>query len=305
MRIGVIGAGAMGSVFAAGLAAAGHTVTVLARRALYIDAVNARGGLAVEFRERERIVPCRLSLEPADLAASELIVVLVKSMQTDEAAIALAAFPAPGRPVLTLQNGLGNMETLRKRLPDNPILAGITTCAATGLAPGSSRLISAGETVLGPLDFEDREHAGLAADLLTEAGFPTTATDDPHPFLWRKLLVNIAINPLTALTDLRNGDIAASGPLRSVAEAAIAEGKAVAGALGIAVPGDATARFLAVCDATAGNLSSMAQDIKAGRRTEIDALNGAVSHLGRQAGIPTPVNDTLAALVRGREGGVD
>lgn len=305
MRIAVIGSGAMGTVFAFRLVRAGHEVTLLARRALYLEAAAARGGLSVsgegdaESGGAERVAPCRLTLDPRDLAACELALVLVKSMHTAEAARAAAGLP-PGRPVLTLQNGLGNMETLGEALADNPVLAGVTTCAATSLGPGRSRLVSAGETVLGPQKPEDKEHAVMLAALLTHAGFPASATDDPRPDLWGKLLVNIAINPLTALTGLRNGEFAASAHLRSVASAAAAEGAAVASALGIAVP-DAPDRFLAVCAATAANYSSMAQDMAAGRPTEIEAMNGAVGRLGRRAGVPTPVNDTLAALVRDRE----
>jgi 2-dehydropantoate 2-reductase len=169
---------------------------------------------------------------------------------------------------------------------------------ATVLGPGEVRLIS-GRVVL---ERDTRGRAGALARLLGSAGVEAETTDALAPIAWTKLAANCAINPLTALHRVPNGFLPGDPRLRAELEGAAREVGAVAEARGIPLPGDVAQAAVDVCRATAGNRSSMLQDVERGAPTEIDALNGAVAREGRRLGVPTPVNDRLFAAVRALEG---
>lgn len=296
MEIVVFGAGSLGSLIG-GLLARDHAVTLIGRRrhvrAITDDGLHLGGAI-------DRTVEVAARTELA--AGADLALVTVKAYDTAGAADALAPYRFGA--VLSLQNGLGNEERLADRL-DTTVLAGTTTYGATLRAPGDVECTGEGTIRLGPLP-PSREpavdRARRVGDAFASAGIETDVVADMRRPLWRKLATNAAVNPVTALADVRNGRLVGD-PAGPIAARAATETAAVARDRGIDLTDTAVrAALSAVLETTATNSSSMRQDFHAGRRTEIDAINGAVVD---RAGRPVPVNETLTALVRAWEAGRD
>lgn len=290
LRIGILGAGALGSLFAHRLASrTSSEVRLLARtpRPAWVE-VDGEGGVAVTIEGPPR--------RPVDL-----LLVLVKAYATADAIDWAREAVGEETVALTLQNGIGNAEAIARLLPPERILAGTTAQGASLVAPGLVRHGGSGPTYLAPWapGGPAEARAGAVADLLRQAGIGTEVVADPLPLLWMKLAVNCGINALTAILQVPNGELLLRPDARKTLEAAAAEVGAVARAAGIRLPADPVERTVAVARATAGNRSSMLQDITAGRRTEIDAINGAVVARGAELGVETPVNAVLTQLVRG------
>ncbi len=291
----VVGPGAMGCLFAANLERAGLAVQLLDHRpdrAAEIDRrgirVEAEGG-GYEVRVPATVGP--LESEPA------FVLVCVKSPQTAEAGRTVKGLLGSSPTVLTLQNGLGHVETLEKIFGAGRVLGGVTSEGATLLETGRIRHAGRGETVLGP-----RGEPGGPADRLVgafnRAGFESRSVEQVRDLIWGKLLVNVGINALTALVRLHNGRLPDLPGTRRVMERAVAEAEAVAEAGGVRLPyPDPLDRVMQVCRATAGNVSSMLQDVLRERSTEVDYINGAIAREGANLGVPTPVNETLTSLV--------
>ncbi|MGH2606189.1 MAG: ketopantoate reductase family protein, partial [Anaerolineales bacterium] len=222
------------------------------------------------------------------------VLVLVKSWQTRRAARQLAECLAPDGVSLSLQNGLGNMDVLSQVLGPERTALGVTTSGATLLGPGRVR---AGGT--GPVYLARHRRLGPIADLLRMADFAVEEVPDVEGLLWGKLAVNAAINPLTALLRVPNGDLLERTHARELMAAAAQEVAQVAAALGIRPTGGrADEQAFEVARRTAANRSSMLQDVDRRAPTEIDAICGAVVDFGRRKGVPTPVNFALWAMVR-------
>ena len=284
----VFGAGSLGSLVG-GLCAREHRVTLVGRDP-HVAAVR-ESGLAVEGTVEFTAHPDARTTVPdrADLA-----LVTVKSFDTPEAGRTLADC----KPSITcsLQNGLGNEEVLTTHL--DTILAGTCTYGARLLEPGRVACMGLGEVALGAPDGGHLAAAERAAAALRAAGIETSVTREMPERLWRKLAVNAGINPTTALAGVSNG-VLADGPLYEIASEAARETARVAREQDVDLAErEAVAALDSVIAATADNTSSMAEDIQNGRRTEIDAINGAVVERAESS---VPVNRTLAALVRARE----
>jgi 2-dehydropantoate 2-reductase len=300
LRVGIIGPGAMGCLFGALLGGAGHEVWLLCRQADQAELLE-RQGLLLERDGVERRVAVRATAEPRQAAPLDLLLVLVKSHSTRAAAQAARPALGPITWVLTLQNGLGNAETLAEVFGRERVLAGVTNQGATQLGPGRIRHAGFGPNVLTDLLGGATERAHWAAELLAAAGLPTEVAADLAPVVWSKLIANTAINPLTALTGRRNGELL-DGPIAPLFEGLAYETGAVASAAGVVLPfADAVEHARAVATMTAPNRSSMLQDIEARRRTEIGALNEAVVAEGVRVGLLTPLNRAMTALIRDLE----
>lgn len=287
----IVGSGAMACLFGARLAPHAQ-LTMLGGwpegvQALRQDGIRVEGGGPA--------VRVRATAEPADCAGAHLALVLVKAYQTEGTADRLADCLAPDGLAVTLQNGLGNLERLQARLGERRAAAGVTTSGATLLGPGRIRPGGEGRTWLAR-----QERLQPLADLLGRGGFTVDWADDVEALLWGKAVVNAAINPLAALLRVPNG--ALIEPARPQAQSLLAEAAreaaAVAAARGVRLPfADAAAQALEVARRTAANRSSMLQDVERGRRTEIEAINGAIAAEGGRLGVPAPVNQTLWRLV--------
>jgi len=310
MRVVAFGAGSLGSLVG-GLLAREHDVWLVGRDP-HVGAVRERG-LRIDGEVTAHVHPRAVTELPAE--RFELAVVTVKAFDTAAAAQALAG--ADVEAALSLQNGLGNEETLAAAL-DCPVLAGTCTYGARLEAPGRVACTGVGEVTLGPRESGESarrsDGAGESApdsggdmesaladrvgDAFDRAGIETTVASDMPRRLWEKLAVNAGINAVTALADVDNGALV-DGPARETARAAARETATVARESGVDLPDEAAANAVTeVADATAANASSMRQDVHRESRTEIDAINGAV--VERASG-PVPVNETLTALVRAWE----
>jgi len=305
VRIVVVGAGAMGGLFGAKLHLAGNDVLLYDIWREHVEAINACGLLVEEVDgRRARVQVPAVCTPPGELAEAELILVMVKSYDTYEALTAVREWIPPGAFVLSLQNGVGNLEEMRRALPDHErVIIGTTAQGSNVVAAGHVLRTGAGPTEIGdPRAAPEWDELRRIAETFSAAGIPMTVAPDVMPAVWAKLAANAAINPLTALTGLRNGDLPTAPGLPEIYRAIVTELVAVMDALGIArVKDDYVAYAEFVMEATATSYSSMLQDIRNRRRTEIEAINGAVGRFGRAVGVATPINDMIAALVRNRQ----
>jgi len=289
----IIGSGALATLFAARLAQAGVTVTMLATWENGLAALNTSGARLILPDGREICQPVRAVSTPEDCRGARLALVLVKAWQTGRAARQLAACLAPAGVALTLQNGLGNRETLIETLGAERVALGVTTSGATLLGPGLAR--SGGD---GLLSLEAHPRLQALEILLRRANFQVDILPDAKTLVWGKLVINTAINPLTALLGIPNGELLKRRGARAIMEALARETAQVAAACGAHLPFDAPAYAAAeVAQKTASNRSSMFQDVRRGAPTEIDAICGAVVRAAREKGLATPINWVMWQLI--------
>jgi 2-dehydropantoate 2-reductase len=301
VKVAVVGAGGIGSVFGGQLALAGHDVWLIHRRREVIEAL-ARDGLRLEGPDGDRRVPVHATDDTTHVGAADLVLVVTKATDTRAAAEAARALIGAQTLVVTLQNGLGNLETIAEVLGAERCLLGMTYIGATLPGPGHARLTATGMSFLGEPNGALSARVEHLARAFSEAGLPTQATDRLWEMVWGKLVINAAMNATCALTG-------ASGEAALRSEAACAwlglvaeETAAVAAALGVSLPyPDAAARVRQHCRDVGASKPSMLQDMERGRPTEIDAINGAVVREGKRLGVPTPYNEALLLLVKARE----
>jgi 2-dehydropantoate 2-reductase len=295
-HIAVIGPGALGTLYAARLARAGVPVLLLDYRAERAAALAA-SGIRVHAAERFT-APVAVTADPRRLAEVDAAIVLVKAYHTEAVADTLAEYLAPRAIAVTLQNGLGNVETLMLHLGAARAFGGTTAQGARLEAPGLVHDTGGGPTTLGHLEgfTDDRLEAVAAA--LRAAGFAALVTDDLPAALWTKAILNAAINPVAALTRLRNGQLAEHAPSLTLMTAAAREAALVARKHGVRLgQQDWRARLQTICRATAGNVNSMLADVLNTRRTEIAAITGTIVRTAAQHRVSCPVNRTLLHLI--------
>lgn len=294
-KVLIVGTGAMASLFAARIARVAE-VTLLGTWDAGLTALEKRGVRLVETDEREESFAVRVARSPEACPGAKMAIVLVKAWQTCRAADQLAECLHPQGIALTLQNGLGNREILEEALGVERVGFGVTTTGATILEPG--RVRSGGE---GPIHFRPQPSMTPLVELLTKAGFVMDPVEDVRGLLWGKLVINSAINPLTALLEVPNGALLASSSIMEVMVSAAEETATVAAALGVKLPfANPGAQVMDVARRTGENISSMLQDIRRGAPTEIEAISGAIVSKGDRAGISTPINWALWRLVQGK-----
>jgi 2-dehydropantoate 2-reductase len=302
MKIAIVGAGAMGSLFGALLAEGGHAVWLCDVWQEHMDAVN-QNGVSIEFEGKTRSVRLNAVSDPMQIGEAELVLIFVKATQTEAAAQTAARLAGSRGLVMTLQNGMGNAETMAQFISPDRILVGTTSHGSTLLKAGSIRHAGAGPTTVGMWATGENtfEKARQIAAQFTQAGIETAAISDVRPVIWDKLLVNVGINAITALTGIKNGRILVLELTRELSRAAVEEAARVAQAQEIEVRKDAADHVFQVAAATAANRSSMGQDVDHRRPTEIKAINGFVVREAERLGINVPVNRTLTALVETME----
>ncbi len=296
MKIAVIGAGAMGSLFGGLLTEAGRKVWLLDVWEDHVNTLNERG-LTIEREGVTRVVHPEATTDSSAIGKVDLVIVFVKSTQTAAAGKTAARLVDSDGWVLTLQNGMGNADILGQAVDPGKVLAGTTSHGATMLGPGKIRHAGIGPTQIGPWANGDRTMAEKVAGVLSAAGIETEVADNVHALVWHKLFINVGINAITALTGIKNGEILDLDVTRELSRKAVEEAMAVARAKGVPVAEDVVDHVFQVADATATNRSSMGQDIDNRRLTEISAINGAVVREAKICGVATPVNETLSALV--------
>lgn len=301
MEILIVGAGAMGSLLGALLVPFAN-VCLLTTNAEHAQAIGQQGIALTGLDGAVRRLAIPVLTDPRQYGRrADLVLVCTKARATGEAARTAQEVLVEDGLVLTLQNGLGNLERIAAVVGGRRAAAGTTAQAATLLAPGQVRHAGSGPTVLGAGPGQSATVAAVAR-LFNQAGIETRVTDDVDALLWSKLIVNVGINALTALLRVPNGILAQVPECEALMGQAVAEAVAVARALGIDLPSAQQAeRVREICLLTGANRSSMLQDILRGRPTEIDVINGAVVAKGMETGIPTPINLLLTQLIEALE----
>jgi 2-dehydropantoate 2-reductase len=299
VRFLVFGAGALGSVVAARLAAR-HPVSLVGRRA-HVDAIRERG-LRVSGKTEAVVgsLTAVASIDELDGEPPEVILLTVKAYDTKAATASLAPFHREST-FVSLQNGLGNEEIIAERAAR--VLGAVINQGATFVGPGEVFHAGAGETTVGPFSGTTIEDAEAVASAFRECGMAAGAVADIRARIWAKVILNAAVNPLTALLRLRTGALLDSEVLAEALRLIVEESVAIAAACDVPLQAaEVLATIRSVAEATRDNKSSMLQDLERGRRTEIDAINGALIARAQEHDIPCPANRLLAAMVRAAEG---
>lgn len=299
-KIAVVGAGAVGGYFGGMLARAGAPVTMIGRAA-FVAAVE-KNGLFLDTLHFQEKVSVEAATEIAAARGAEMVLFCVKTTDNAETARALAPVVAPGAMVASLQNGVDNAEQIRAASGLEAIST-VVYVAASVPKPGVVKHVGRGDLVSGPQNARTEKFSAL----FERAGVPCRITDNIAGELWTKLTWNCALNAISALGQAKYGKIAANGDARKVVETVVYEVLAVARAAGVHPPGfedpqAALAGAFKIATQMAEALSSTAQDMNRGKRTEIDSLNGYIARRGAELGVPTPVNHALYALVKLAEG---
>lgn len=294
-KVGIIGAGAMGTLFGYHLAST-CDVTMLDANSEVIATVE-RKGLAIENQPSRRVAVAR---RPRELYGSQFLFLFVKAVDTLRALRPFAGELDPVTPIVSLQNGVGNEEAIRTALGGAvPVILGITTESAVSAGPGRSRTSGRGSTIVGS---SSPASSRMVAELLNASGLQAAVVYDIRPHLWGKLVANCAINAVSAILDCEAGAIPKDPNAARLAEALAEEAAAVAAAMKINLPFVNPWQYVTdVIAVGADARSSMAFDLASGHPSEIDHINGAVVAFGRRAGVPTPYNDAMVRLVKAKE----
>jgi 2-dehydropantoate 2-reductase len=301
MKVAVVGAGAMGSIFGAGFAEGGHeTVLVDVARPL-VDAINA-DGITIDRKGEVRDVRVPATTDPGSVGPVDLVVFFVKCYHTEAAARSAAPLVGGSTLVASLQNGWGNGETLARAFPAERIAVGVTYHSGTVKGLADIAHTGIGPTVVGPYEGGDVARAHLLVEAIESAGFEVTASPQIRTEIWKKLVLNAATLPTAALTGLTAGGLGEPGSMLDVVDGVAREAVATARAQGYEIDEGERVEFIhGLLERAGPGKPSMLQDVEAGRRTEIDVINGAVTRAAEQHGVDAPLNRTMVAMVKAYE----
>lgn len=307
MKICVLGAGALGCAIGGVLTEAGHEVWLINRNTAQVEAMSQRGLVlrsdGLDRTVRVRVVTTAAGVSPAS-GPADLLIVLVKSFHTAEAMHSALGLLGPETVVLSLQNGLGHVDILAGIVGGERVLAGKTYAGGTQLAPGYVEAGTRGKrTLIGEPAGGLSARATAIASAFSAAGLDTTVSDNIMGVAWDKLLINVATGALSAITRLTYGGLYSVPEVEACALAAVAEAMAVARASGVTLSIDSPAQAWQIASAGLPYefKASMLQSLEKGSVTEVDYINGAVVRQGALCGVPTPVNQTLVAAIKGIE----
>ncbi len=308
MRIGIIGPGALGCLFSTRLFLAADrqdTTLLIDHRPERARRLNEQG-IVYECDGKKQQIPIQVSCDPELIGPLDALFFCVKSHDLEDSLRFAAPLLTPSTLLIFLQNGISHL-----KYEESEWLRGIAVFAtssegATLLNPGHVRHAGMGHTYLGflsPHTKKDNEQLQNLAAILGKGGIASSVSGDIRSRLWAKLFVNVGINALTAINNVTNGELLTAAAAHDTLKMLVKEAEQVAWAAGIKINEEPLAATLTVCKRTAGNISSMLQDIRNCKPTEIDAINGAVSRLGRELGVVTPVNDAIIAQIKAIERG--
>ena len=306
MKVCVLGAGSLGCAIGGTLAQAGADVTLINHNPLQVDAIH-KNGLVLRANGKDTPVRVRAATNASGLPPMDLIIVLVKSFDTRKAMQDALSLVGGNTMVLSLQNGLGHEEVLAELVGRQRVLAGKTYVGGLLVAPGVVVAGTAGkETLIGELAASGSARADAVAALFNHAGLLTTVCADIRATMWDKLLINVATGALSGVTGLPYGALYQVPEVEACALAAVAEAMAVAQASGIrlSIRDPREAWLKAAAGLPHEFKASMLQSLEKGSVTEVDYINGAVVARGAALGVPTPVNATLVACIKGIERGL-
>lgn len=296
----MIGAGAMGGALGTLLVEAGEQVTMIDTDREIVRCVS-QNGFRLEGAAGDHQVSVRVMAEPRDAAWADVAIILTTTNDTEAAALSAARALKPEGLALTLQNGIGNVEKLAAVLGPERVAAGSIRSSAQKLAPGESDLTKLDPSAIGEIDGTSSARLSALAETMAQAGFPTRVAENIMGTLWSKLIHNAAINPICASTGLVQAETAKIPGLEALRTAIVEEALAVAAAKGIDLEYPDPLPAMRAIVAAKHTKPSMLQHVEAGRRTEIDAINGAIVREAEALGIAVPANKAMLAVIKGIE----
>ncbi len=300
MKICVIGCGAVGSLFAAHLAKAGEAeVWAYDVWKEHTNAIRENGLRLSGAADFTAVL--NATSDPSELPRCDYGIVATKAIHTRIAISQVADIFDDKSVVCSVQNGVGNEEIIAERVQF--VIRGTTFPAGHPIEPGHVGYDIQGDTWIGPFEPTNTsmEKVDELAGLLTRSGMTTIPLKDARGAQWTKLIFNAATNPVGALTGLHHGAATRFEPTEHLFDELIAEGEAVAKKLGIELHGDPRQLIQKGANAPGKHRASMLQDVLAKRQTEVDFMNGAIVHWGKEVGVPTPLNRALWELIKGLE----
>ena len=298
MKIVIVGPGAMGCLFAAFLSKSKEEIWLLDKNKENAAKIN-ENGISLEGVSGAWLAKPRATAETSDIGKADLILICVKSFHTKQAVEQIKPLLGENTKILTLQNGMGNIEIIAELAGENRVIGGVTSEGATLIDTGKIRHAGRGETIIGTIDGKTPVEMRSIREVFNKVGFQTKMSRDIKSLVWSKLIINVGINALTAITRLPNGKLPEFEGTKRILRDAVTEAVRVAKRKRIKlIYDDPLAKVEAVCEGTAVNLSSMLQDILRKKRTEIDYINGVIVRLGQELGIPVPTNKLLVDLVK-------
>ena len=301
MKIAIIGAGAMGSLFGGYLTLSGEEVWLVDIRREQIETVRSLG-LTIEEGGKLQVINVNATLDVKSIGKADIVLFFVKTYHMEKAVSDALALEKKETLYLTLQNGLGVEEMISKKIDRKKIILGVTNHGATLVGPGHIRHAGKGSTFIGELDHQITDRAKEIAEKFCDAGFQTEVSPNIHHHVWEKFLINVGINALTALTGFKNGQLLDYPETLRLMEQLVFEAVEVAKKNGIPIsPGNAFEKVKRVAEATRKNRSSMGQDFDFRQKTEIDVINGAVVKEAQRLGIAVPCNQMITDLVKAIE----
>ncbi|MFC1504182.1 ketopantoate reductase family protein [Spirochaetota bacterium] len=299
MKTAIVGPGAIGLLYYYLLSRKESNICMLDKTRKRAGELKKRGFI-IEIDKEKHTIPINICTEAKEIGIADLILICVKSYDSKKAARSIREIANKNTIVLSLQNGLGNIEIMQKELPQCRVISAVTNLGSTLLATGHIRYAGKGPTYIGG-DVQRSKLTGIAK-LFSSCSIEATVTDNIESALWSKLIINAGINALTAILRITNGDILTSPSASILMEQAVTEAHKIAKAKNIPILyDDPLAKVRDVCTRTAHNRSSMLQDVERRKKTEIDAINKAVYTHGRKMKLSAPVNEMLAGIVKAVE----
>jgi len=298
MRIAVVGPGALGCLIAGSLKSRTKEDVWLIDKSPERAKRIREEGIRIEGMSSVSTA-IDISSNPKEVGPCDLVFICVKSYSTDDACKDIKDLISDKTFILTLQNGIGNVQVLNDHFGPERVIAGVTNHGATLVGPGHVRHAGRGDTVIGMYNGKMLGPVRDAAKLLTKCGFETKVSKDIDSVLWSKLIINIGINALTGITRLKNGMLIKHDGAREILRSSVQEAMKIVKRKRIRlIYDDPIQKVEGVCKATAANVSSMLQDVLNSKRTEIDYINGVITRQGKAFSIPTPVNEVLINLIK-------
>jgi len=298
MKIVVVGAGAIGSLFAAFLTKSKEELWLLDKNKENAAKINA-SGISLEGVSGSWQAKVKTTADIQDIGQADLVLICVKSFNTKSAVEQIKPILGQNTKILTLQNGIGNVEIISEIAGEEKVIAGVTNQGATLIEAGKIRHAGHGETIIGSIDGKTPVELRAIREIFNKVGFETKMSRDIKSLIWSKLIINAGINALTAITRLPNGKLTEYEGTRRILRDAVTEAARIAKRKRIKlIFDDPLAKVEAVCEGTSDNLSSMLQDVLRKKRTEIDFINGVIVRFGQEMGISVPTNKLLLDLIK-------
>ena len=295
-----MGPGAMGSLFGGLLTRAGEELWLVGYEKEQVEMICSVG-LTLEEKGESQIIPMKATPDVASVGKADLVIFFVKTYDIEVAVSDALVLEKEDTIFLTLQNGLGNEEVICQKIDRKKVMLGVTGHGATLLGPGRIRHAGWGKTFIGELDHRVTDRAVRMTQMFCDAGIDTEVSSNIHDHVWGKLLINVGINALTALTGFKNGQLLDYPESARLMEKMVFEAAEVARRKGVRIGEDPIEKVRKAIEATKENRSSMGQDFDHRRKTEIEAINGAVVREAQPLGIPVPFNQAVTDLVKAIE----